>query len=104
MHTHIVFFWLKEGLDEGDHERFFEGLDLLTRQQHVRDRRIGKPAATDRDVVDFSYAYSIVLRFDDLDARNAYQVSDEHQTFLDTRFDMIDRVQVYDVAEADTRT
>ncbi|MCP4385090.1 MAG: Dabb family protein [Hyphomicrobiales bacterium] len=100
MHTYIVFFWLKEGLDEGEHERFFEGLDPLTREQHVRDRRIGKPAATDRDVVDFSYAYSIVLRFDNLAAHNAYQVSDEHQAFLDTRLDMVERVQVYDVAEA----
>jgi hypothetical protein len=101
MHTHVVFIWLKEGLDDRDHERFFEGLDRLTREHNIRDRRIGKPAATDREVVDSSYAYSIVLRFDDLDAHNAYQVSDEHQTFLDMRFDMVDRVQVYDVAEAD---
>ena len=100
MHTHTVFFWLKAGLNEGDLKRFADGLGLLTLERHIRERRIGRPAATRRDVVDSSYSYAIVLHFDDLDAHDAYQVSDEHQTFLDMRFRMIDRVQVYDIAEA----
>ena len=68
---------------------------------HVRDRRIGKPAATRRDVVDSTYDYAMVLGFEDLADHNAYQVSAEHQAFLDTCFRMIGRVQVYDVDETD---
>jgi hypothetical protein len=51
-------------------------------------------------VVDSSYAYALVLQFDDLAGHNAYQVSAEHQVFLDRYLPMIRRVQVYDVAEA----
>ena len=99
MHTHIVFFWLKAGLRGDDKEKFAQGLTLLTNEPHILDRRIGKSASTRRDVVDSSYSYSIVLRFCDLGAYNTYQTSDEHQVFLDTCFEMIDRVQVYDVDE-----
>ncbi|MEP0323761.1 Dabb family protein [Bauldia litoralis] len=101
MHTHTVFFWLKDDVDESGSEAFWKGLDLLTREPHVRDRRIGKPAATSRDVVDSTYACAIVLRFDDLSDHDAYQVSDEHRAFLDACLGMISRVQVYDVAETD---
>jgi hypothetical protein len=101
MHTHSVFFWLRKDLDESDQKTFTQGLDLLTREQHIRDRRIGRPAATHRDVVDSSYSYAIILRFDDLDGHDAYQVSKEHQTFLDACLGMVERVQVYDVSEAE---
>ncbi len=101
MHVHTVFFWLKEGLGAADHDRFREGLDLLTREAHIRRRRIGPPAATDRDVVDASYSHAIVLEFDDLAAHDAYQVSPEHQRFLEDCLDMIARVQVYDIAGAE---
>lgn len=101
MHTHTVFFWLKDGLSEADQERFLTGLDLLTKESNIRDRRIGRPAATDRDVVDSTYTFSIVLRFDDVDAHDIYQVSKEHQAFSDTCFPMIQRVQVYDIGEID---
>ena len=103
MHTHTVFFWLKDGVDEAGHEAFRHGLDLLTKEPHIRDRRIGRPAATRRDVVDWSYSYAIVLSFDDIDGHNSYQVSDEHQVFLDSCLHMISRVQVYDVAEVEQR-
>jgi hypothetical protein len=97
MHTHVAFFWLNDGLDEEQHSRFRKGLDLLTKESHVRERSIGQPSATNRDVVDSTYSYAIVLKFEDLVAHNAYQVSDAHQVFADTCFDMIKRVQVYDI-------
>ncbi len=100
MHTHTVFFWLKDGIDEDGDADFRRGLDRLPAEPHIRDRRIGMPAATRRDVVDSTYAYALVLQFEDLAGHNAYQVSDEHQVFLDRFLPMISRVQVYDVAEA----
>ena len=73
------------------------GLDQLTQESHIKSRRIGKPAPTERDVVDSSYSYAIVLQFEDLAGHDAYQASSEHEIFLDTCFDMISRVQVYDI-------
>src|SRR5262245_50836164 len=99
MHTHTVFFWLRGNLSDADHRAFQNGLDLLSRQPQIRDRRIGKPATTKRPVVDSTYSYAIVLSFDDTNAHDAYQVSAEHKTFLDTCSSMISRVQVYDFIE-----
>ena len=100
MHTHTVFFWLKPDVKEDKAADFRKGLDRLAAEPHIRDRRIGMPAATRRDVVDSTYAYALVLQFDDLAGHNAYQTSDEHNVFLERFLPMIDRVQVYDVAEA----
>ncbi len=100
MHTHTVFFWLKDDLDGTGHADFRAGLDQLAAEKHIRHRTVGMPASTRRDVVDSTYAYALVLRFDDLAGHNAYQTSDEHRVFLDRFLPMISRVQVYDVAEA----
>ena len=99
MHLHTVFFWISEDVDNSGRRAFETGLDLLTREPHVLDRRVGKPAATKRPVIDSSYSYAIILRFENLAAHNAYQASDEHQIFLDTCSHMWSRVQVYDVEE-----
>jgi hypothetical protein len=80
MHTHTVFFWLRDNLSDADHRAFQNGLDLLSRQPQIRDRRVGKPATTKRPVVDSTYSYAIVLSFDDTNGHDAYQVSAEHQT------------------------
>ncbi len=101
MHTHAAFFWLKDGVDAGGQSIFRKGLDLLTKEGHVHERSIGQPSATNRDVVDSTYTFAIILKFDDLAAHDAYQVSDEHQVFADTCFDMIHRVQVYDISQAE---
>lgn len=99
MHVHTVFFWLWQTLDTEDRRRFEEGLDLLTRDPNVRDRRIGKPAATNRAVIDSSYDYGVVLRFDTLASHDAYQAGLAHQVFLETCADLWSRVQVFDIDE-----
>ena len=98
MHTHTVFFWLRNDVNIEGRAAFQNGLDRLTREPHVLERRIGAPAQTRRDVVDSTFDYAIVLKFADLGAHDAYQVSEAHQGFLDDCLGMIDRVQVYDVA------
>ncbi len=99
MHIHIVHFWLIDDVGAAGRKKFEDGLVGLAAAPQVRNRSIGRPAATDREVVDASYDYAIVLRFEDLAAHDAYQKSREHQRFLDACFDMVRRVQVYDVEE-----
>ncbi len=99
MHIHTVFFWLRGDIDTASHKVFENGLDLLTRDPNIVARRIGRPAATDRPVIDSTYSYAIVLRFDNLAAHGAYQAGDAHQRFLESCSGMWSRVQVYDVEE-----
>jgi len=100
MHTHTVFFWLWKTLSVEKRRQFENGLDLLSRDPNVLDRRIGRPAETNRSVVDSSYDFCLIARFETLAAHNAYQESEAHQVFLDTCSEMWSRVQVYDVQES----
>ena len=97
MHHHSVFFWLYDSTDASGHAAFRAGLDHLTTEPHIRAKVIGTPAGTRRDVVESGYDYAIHLTFDDREGHDAYQVSPEHQVFLDSCLGMVDRVQVYDV-------
>ncbi len=99
MHIHSVYFWLWKTLDVEKRRQFENGLDLLTRDPNVLTRHIGRPADTDRDVIERGYDYGVVLTFENLETHNAYQAGQAHQTFLDTCSDMWARVQVYDVKE-----
>ncbi|MGH1483914.1 MAG: Dabb family protein [Geminicoccales bacterium] len=99
MHSHTVFFWLWKTISDHERAQFERGLAALTLDPNILDRRIGKPAATDRSVIDTSYDYGMVLRFETLAAHGAYQVGQPHQQFLETCAHMWSRVQVYDIDE-----
>ena len=100
MHIHNVYFWLKEGLSEADVAALEHGLDTLTHDPAAKGGYYGKPAATDRGVVDNSYHYGLVVVFDDLAAHDAYQTGDVHQAFVAAHADKWARVLVYDVEVA----
>lgn len=97
LHIHTVFFWLWRTISDDDRARFEQELAALTRDPNVLDRRIGKPAVTHRPVIDSTYDYGIVLRFENLDAHDNYQSGQAHQHFLETCASMWSRVQVYDI-------
>ncbi len=99
MHIHSVYFWLWKSLDAEKRRQFEAGLDLLTRDPNVLTRHIGKPADTDRDVIERGYDYAVVLTFENLQTHDAYQAGEPHQTFLDAYSEMWGRVQVFDVSE-----
>ncbi len=99
MHIHNVYFWLWKTTGEKQRGQFEQGLDLLTRDPNVLDRYIGRPAMTDREVIDTSYDYGVVLRFENLKTHDAYQAGEPHQRFLETCAALWSRVQVYDIQE-----
>ena len=80
MHSHNVYFWLKEGLSSSDLLEFEKGLENLTMTPEVLDGYYGKPAHTNRDVVDRTYSYGLTLKFKDTDAHNLYQAGPIHLT------------------------
>lgn len=97
MHVHTVFFWLKEETSPEDRKSFEAGLSDLSSDPNVLEKHIGKPALTDRPVIDSSYDYGITFTFNDLDAHNVYQAGQAHLGFLDNCAGMWSRVQVYDL-------
>ncbi|RDC64792.1 Dabb family protein [Adhaeribacter pallidiroseus] len=96
MFVHHVFFFLKPDLDQEQQAAFEAGVKALLPIQHVKLGDVGKPASTDRPVIDRSYSYSLLLVFENLVDHDAYQVDPIHLNFVETCKQYWDRVQIYD--------
>lgn len=100
MFIHNVYFWLKDDLDDGEITAFEQGLQSLCGIAVVKSGYYGKPADTDRTVIDSSYGYGLVLFFDDKAEQDAYQISGTHVQFVADHKSKWDRVLVYDIVAA----
>ncbi|NTS40327.1 Dabb family protein [Flavisolibacter sp. BT320] len=96
MFVHHVFFWLKPGLAEADQAKFENGVSSLLSIEHVKTGDVGKPAATDRPVIERSYSYSLLLCFEDRADHDAYQPHPVHKAFVESCSHLWDRVLIYD--------
>lgn len=96
MFVHSVYFWLRADLSEDDRARFGAGVaDLLTIPD-VRHGWVGTPADTDREVIDSSYSYGLLVVFDDVAGHDAYQVAPAHDRFRQQFAGFWDAVRIYD--------
>ena len=98
MFVHCVYFWLKAGITSDEEKRFLEGAKSLTKIESVRKGWVGKPAATDRPVIDSSYSYGLVVVFEDMAGHDAYQVDPIHDRFRDLS-SLWTQVKIYDFEE-----
>ena len=104
MHIHTVFFWLKEGTSPEERKIFEKGLSNLSDDPNVLEKHIGKPALTDRQVIDSSYDYGISFTFSDMVSHNLYQVGEAHLGFLGKCEHMWRKVQVFDLEDISIST
>ena len=81
MFVHCVYFWLKPGIEAADEKLFVERARALTALPSVKHGWIGRPADTDRPVIDRSYSYGLTVVFDDVAGHDAYQVHPVHDAF-----------------------
>jgi hypothetical protein len=96
MFVHCVFFWLKPELEEKERTQVRARASALTRIPAVKQGWLGKPAATDRPVIDRSYSYALTVAFDDEAGHDAYQVDPVHDAFRKECAHLWNRVQIYD--------
>jgi hypothetical protein len=101
MFIHNVYFWLKDGASEADATALAQGLESLVHDPAARGGHYGVPAATEREVVDSSYDFGLVLVFEDQAGHDRYQVGEVHKAFLAAHAEKWARVQVYDIAVDD---
>ena len=95
MFVHCVYFWLKPGLSPAEIKQFVEGATSLTKIKTVRNGFLGKPASTDRPIIDRTYSYGMVVAFDDMAGHDAYQVDPIHDKFRALAH-LWGKVQIYD--------
>lgn len=98
--VHHVYFWLKDGNSAQDKSKLLEGLNSLKKVETIKMIHIGKPAATNRDVIDTSYHYSLLLVFNNLADQEIYQKHPVHLDFVKNYSHLWSKVIVYDSINA----
>lgn len=96
MFVHTVYFWLDPQLNAEQTAEFETRLKRLPTISAVKHGFTGKPAATNRPVIDRTYSYGLTLVFDDLAKHDEYQADPVHQEFVDNCNHMWSKLAIYD--------
>jgi len=96
MFVHAVYFWLKPDVTPAQVRQFEELASAMSKAPSVRHLWLGKPAATNRPIIDRTYSYALVVVFDDAAGEAAYQTDPTHDAFREKCGSFWNRVQIYD--------
>jgi Stress responsive A/B Barrel Domain len=96
---HHVFFWLNNPDSREDLQKLVDGLKKLSAVKTIRFSHIGKPADTNRDVIETTYAVSWLLFFANKADQDDYQTDPIHLNFVATCSPLWRKVIVYDSIE-----
>ncbi len=96
---HHVYFWLNNPDNAEDKDALIAGLQKVTKVTTIKTSHIGKPAGTNRDVVDRSYAISWLLTFSTKEDEASYQTDPIHLKFVEECKHLWKRVVVYDTVD-----
>jgi hypothetical protein len=96
MFVHVVNFYLKAGLPAADIQRFEDGVKSLGAIESLITFNVGKPASTDRPVVDKSYSYCELAIFQDLAGHDVYQEHPLHLAFIENCKHLWEKVVIFD--------
>ncbi|WP_158968075.1 Dabb family protein [Paraglaciecola sp. L3A3] len=95
--VHSVYFWLNNPENAAERKEFEHHLTkFINSSKYVKSKHIGTKAASDRDVVDSSYDYTLVVTFTNKAAQDLYQSEDVHLTFIKDAAHLWGKVVVYD--------
>lgn len=94
--VHHVFFWLKDPGNEEEKKRFEAGMKDLMGIKAIKKHYIGKAADTNREVIDNTYDYSLLVVFKDESGHDIYQEHATHLKFIEDFQDLWEKVLVYD--------
>lgn len=98
MFIHCVYFWLKPDITPAEEQLFLERARALTALPSVRHGWVGKPAGTDRPVIERTYSYGLVIVCENEAGHDAYQVDPVHDAFRELH-DLWTSVKIYDFEE-----
>lgn len=93
---HMVFFYLVDDSPEVKKKFLSELNQFISQVNEIKKSHIGPPANTDRDVIDNTYSYNLVLTFDSKKEHDIYQAHPLHSQFIENASSLWSRVQVYD--------
>jgi hypothetical protein len=97
MFTHVVRFWIKpEASDAARSSLLTDCTELLSKIPGIKFISAGKPAPSERDVVDTSYDVGMCIVFDSIAQHDIYQSHPIHQKFISRNKGVWKKVRVVD--------
>lgn len=93
---HHVYFWLNNPESRADFDALVAGLKKLSAVEIIKTFYIGKPADTNRDVIDRSYSVSWMVLFANKADQDSYQADPIHLKFVEECSHLWKKVVVYD--------
>ncbi|HRE29240.1 MAG TPA: Dabb family protein [Anaerolineales bacterium] len=101
MFIHTVYFWLRQDLTPDQHAQFHAGVHSLTMIESVHAGYVGRPAPTERAIIERGYSTGLIVIFADQLAHDRYQVDPVHDRFRETCATFWDKIVIYDtISEA----
>ena len=94
--VHHVYFWLKDPESKADRDKLIAGLKKLSKVSTIKSFHIGRPAGTNRDVIDSSYSISWLTLFNNKADQDSYQTDPIHLKFVEECSSLWTKVVVYD--------
>lgn len=94
--VHVVNFYLKPGLSAEDVKKFENGVSSLGKIESLLVFNVGKPASTDRPVIDKSYSYCLLTVFNDRAGHDLYQEAPIHLEFIKNCEHLWEKVVIFD--------
>ena len=96
-YAHTVYFWLHNPNNPDERKAFEASLSAFIDQSpYITTKHIGIPAKTDREIIDTSYTYSLLLTFKDKAAQDLYQEEPAHKQFIAESSHLWSKVLIYD--------
>ena len=94
--VHVVNFYLKPGLSAEDIKKFEDGVSSLGDIEAIQVFNLGKPASTDRPVIDRSYTYCELTVFKNKEDHDIYQEHPIHKAFVENCKHLWEKVVIFD--------
>ena len=95
--VHVVYFWLKEPTNNEIRQKFVKSLsNFIDNSAFIQSKHIGTPADTNREVIDNSYTYCLIVTFNSKEDQDKYQAEEGHIKFLEESKVLWEKVLVYD--------
>jgi hypothetical protein len=83
--NHVVLVWLKPDTSPEVRERIIRGSEDLVTIGQIRELQVGTAIPSERPIVDDSFSFAILMRFDSVEDMNAYLKDPRHVQFVDTQ-------------------
>jgi len=93
---HIVYFWLVDESPEVNEKFLKELTQFIDQVEEIKKVHVGPPADTDRDVIDNTYSYNLLITFNSKKEHDIYQEHPAHKKFIENASSLWKKVLVYD--------